>query len=78
MWSGIAFAGTWLATRIGNRWAGITVALLLAVAIVFNVTKLPYTLWFKVVMLTCFPIACYLGVLLGRQTSSPAPEPKAA
>jgi hypothetical protein len=71
-WSATTFASTWVATRIGNRFAGIAVALVLTLAIVFNVTKLPYALWFKIVMLTCFPVACLLGVLLGARTSSHA------
>ena len=64
-WSAIAFVSTWVATRIGNRWAGIAVILILTFGIVFNVSKLPYAMWFKVVMLTCFPVACYLGITRG-------------
>jgi hypothetical protein len=70
-WSATAFVSTWLATRIGNRSAGIAVILILTVAIVFNVTKLPYAMWFKVVMLICFPVACYLGVMRRGQMSNP-------
>ena len=29
--------------------------LILTVAIVFNIAKLPYAMWFKLVMLICFP-----------------------
>ena len=64
-WSATAFVSTWVATRIGNRLAGITVILILTSAIVFNVSKLPYAMWFKVVMLSCFPVACYLGATRG-------------
>ena len=71
-WSATAFASTWVATRIGNRWAGIAVILILTVGIVFNVTKLPYAMWFKVVMLSCFPLACYLGIMRGLRRSLPA------
>jgi hypothetical protein len=73
-WSATAFASTWVATRIGNRWAGIAVILMLTLAIVFNVSKLPYPTWFKVVMLSCFPVACYLGVMRGGRKSSPAAD----
>ena len=62
-WSASTFVSAWVTTRIGNRWAGIAVIVILTLAIVFNVTELPYTMWFKVVMLSCFPVACYLGVL---------------
>lgn len=60
-------AATWVATRLGNPVAGIVVTLLLAWALVFNVTHLPYFLWFKVAMFTAFPIACLLGVRCGRR-----------
>ena len=60
-WSATAFVSTWVATRIGNRLAGIAVILILTLAIVSNVSMLPYAMWFKVVMLSCFPVACYLG-----------------
>lgn len=71
-WSAAAFAATWVAARIGNRWAGTVVALLLGCAIVLNLASLPYALWFKTVMLVCFPIACYLGIRRGKQLSSRA------
>ena len=50
-WSATTFVSTWIATRLGNRLAGIAVVLILSSAIVFNVSKLPYATWFKVVML---------------------------
>jgi hypothetical protein len=61
-WSATTFASTWVATRIGNRLAGIAVILILTFAIVVNVSMLPYAMWFKVVTLSCFAVACYLGV----------------
>jgi hypothetical protein len=61
-WSASAFASIWVATRIGSRWAGIAVIVILTIGIVFNVTKLPYAMWFKIVMLSCFPVACYFGL----------------
>jgi hypothetical protein len=76
-WSATAFVSTWLATRIGSRSAGIAVILILTIAIVFNVTKLPYAMWFKVVMLICFPVACYLGVMRRGQMSKPVAQPNA-
>jgi hypothetical protein len=46
----------------------------LTIAIVFNVSMLPYAIWFKVVMLSCFPVACYLGGVRRVQKSSPAAD----
>ncbi len=68
-----AAAATWVASRIGNRLAGTVVALLLACALIFNLAMLPYTMWFKVVMLAVFLIACLLG-LRQRQGDSVEPE----
>jgi hypothetical protein len=73
-WSATAFLSAWVATRIGNRSAGIAVILILAFAIVFNVSKLPYAMWFKLVMLCSFPVACYLGYMRGVQISVPAAD----
>jgi hypothetical protein len=63
-WSATAFASTWVATRLGRRTAGVVVGLLLILALAFNVSMLPYALWFKVTVLACVPIACLLGVAL--------------
>jgi hypothetical protein len=73
-WSATTFVSTWVATRIGNRSAGIIVILILTFAIVFNVSMLPYAMWFKVVMLICFAVACYFGAMRGVQMSSPAAD----
>jgi len=54
--------------------AGVAVILILTFAIVFNVSKLPYAMWFKVVMLSCFLVACYLGGVRRVQKSSPAAD----
>ena len=54
--------------------AGITVILILTFAIVLNVFKLPYAMWFKVVMLSCFFVACYLGGMRGVQMPRPAAD----
>jgi hypothetical protein len=77
-WSAIAFVSTWVATRIGNRSAGIGVIVILTLGIVFNISKLPYAMWFKVVMLSCFPVACYLGCMRGVQMSKPAADSNTA
>ncbi len=71
LWSATSTAATWVASRIGNRLAGAAVALLLAWALIFNLTRLPYTMWFKVVMFTAFPIACLIGIRFGKDSVSP-------
>ncbi len=68
-WGATSAAATWVASRVGNRVAGTLVALLLAWALIFNLTMLPYALWFKVVMLSVFPFACLLGIRYGRRPS---------
>lgn len=67
MWGVAAAAATWVATRLGNQAAGIIVTLLLAWALVFNVTHLPYPLWFKVAMLAAFPVFCLVGLRYGKR-----------
>ena len=64
-WGATATAATWAASRLGGQVAGGIVALLLAWALVFNLTQLPYTMWFKVVMFVAFPVACLLGLRYG-------------
>jgi hypothetical protein len=41
-------------------------ALLLASALIFNLSMLPYTLWFKVAMSVALPITCLLGIKSGK------------
>jgi hypothetical protein len=72
MWGATAAAATWVASRIGGRLAGALVTLLLASALAFNVSMLPYAMWFKVAMPAAFFVACLLGIRYGRRTPSPA------
>src|SRR3954454_23659309 len=60
-WAGAAFAGTWISGRIGNRKCALCIGLLLIAAVAFNVSKLPYALWFKIVILLAVPVAIVLG-----------------
>jgi len=69
-WGATATAATWVASRLGGRLAGIVVAVLLAWALIFNLTMLPYTTWFKTAMCCAFPIACVLGIRFGRRVPS--------
>lgn len=68
-WGATAAAATWVASRAGGRPAGIIVALLLAWALIFNLSMLPYPAWFEIAMAIAFPIACLLGIRYGRRTS---------
>ena len=77
-WGVTSTSATWVASRVGNRLAGSVVALLLAWALIFNLTMLPYTLWFKVVMFSAFPIACLLGIRYGKRLPSSAAQTDAA
>jgi hypothetical protein len=48
---------------------GLVVAVLLASALIFNLTMLPYTTWFKIAMFSAFPAACLFGIRYGRRPS---------
>jgi hypothetical protein len=61
MWGATAFAGAWVAGSIGRWIASAIVAVLLLAALAFNVSMLPYTLWFKGVM----PMAAIASLALG-------------
>jgi hypothetical protein len=61
-WGFTALASTWTAGRIGNRGCAVVVGLLLVLAVVCNVSMLPYPLWFKIASLIVIPIAVLLGV----------------
>ena len=65
MWGATAAAAAWVASRIGGRLAGAVVTLLLAAALAFNLSMLPYVLWFKVGMPAAFFVACLLGIRTG-------------
>jgi hypothetical protein len=64
LWGFMLFAGTWVAGWLGNRFCAVLLGLLLLAAFGLNIVMLPYTLWFKVVMLIVIPTAIVLGVLL--------------
>jgi hypothetical protein len=61
-WGGTTFASTWVTSRMGGRGCGAFVGFILLAAVVFNVAKLPYPMWFKVVNLIAIPVAIYLGL----------------
>jgi hypothetical protein len=65
MWGATAAAATWVASRIGGRTAGAIVTLLLASALAFNLSMLPYVMWFKIAMPATFFVACLTGIRTG-------------
>jgi hypothetical protein len=61
MWAAAALVSTWIARRIGNVFSFGIVGLSLLSALVFNLSKLPYPIWFKVVNLILIPAAILAG-----------------
>ena len=68
MWGAAAAAATWVASRIGGRLAGGLITLLLASALAFNLSMLPYVMWFKAAMPAAFVVACLLGIRTGTRS----------
>lgn len=60
-WGFSVFLSTWIARRIGSRGAAIFTGVLLLAAVLFNISMLPYPIWFKIVM----PIAILPAIVLG-------------
>src|SRR5579871_4391259 len=60
-WAAAAFVGTWTARGIGNVFASAIVGLLVLAALVFNISMLPYPLWFKIANLLAIPTAMVAG-----------------
>ncbi len=47
-WGVTAFAGTWTAGRLGNRWCALLLGVLILSMLILNISMLPYPIWFKV------------------------------
>jgi hypothetical protein len=71
-WGVTAFAGTWTAGRLGNRGCALFLGLLLLLAVIFNVSTLPYPLWFKIANLIVIPMAIVCGYGLSRRRTTAA------
>ena len=63
-WAATAFASTWIAGRLGNRGCALFIGLLLLAALIFNISKLPYPIWFKIASLIAVPCAIISGLYL--------------
>lgn len=63
-WGLTATIATWIARRIGNVYSAALLGLLLFAAVGFNVSMLPYPIWFKAVIMLVIPIACTVGARL--------------
>lgn len=67
-WGATAFAATWTANRIGGRGAAIVVGVLLVAAVVFNVSMLPYPIWFEIASVSAIALAAAWASLGVRYT----------
>jgi hypothetical protein len=70
-WAGTAFASTWISGRMGNRFCGLFIGLLLLAALIFNLSMLPYPIWFKILNLLAIPAAVLLGARLSIRRATP-------
>lgn len=59
LWAATAFAGAWIARRIGNLYSFAIVGSLALAGFLFNITKLPYPMWFKVAIALSVPAAIF-------------------
>ncbi len=71
-WAGTAFVGTWIAGRLGNRGSALFVGLFLLTGVIFNISMLPYPIWFKIASLTVIPIAIVAGFYLSSRRNAAA------
>jgi hypothetical protein len=60
-WGVTALVSTWIAQRIGNSYSSVIVGGVLLAALVFNISQLPYPLWFKIASLLVVPAAIVAG-----------------
>jgi hypothetical protein len=60
-WAVTALVSTWAARKIGGFYPTVIVGLLLLAGLVFNISKLPYPIWFKIANLVVIPAAIFAG-----------------
>jgi hypothetical protein len=66
-WAATALVGVWIAQRFGNLVSSAIVGLLVLAALVFNISMLPYPLWFEIGMLLAAPVAMFAGIRWARR-----------
>jgi uncharacterized membrane protein len=71
-WAGTALAGTYIAGRLGNRGSALFVGALLLVGVLFNISMLPYPIWFKVGIVIAIALAVAAGIYLSNRREPPA------
>ena len=74
-WGGTMFVSAWLATRLGSNRKpihGFLVGVILISAVIFNISMLPYPIWFSLLNLVVLPTTLYCGVRLGQARQVPA------
>jgi hypothetical protein len=71
-WAGTALASAWLAGRIGNRECALVVGVLLLAAQLFNLSMLPYPIWFKAANLIAIPCAVVFAAYLSSRAVATA------
>lgn len=71
MWGAIAFVGTWIAGRVGNRSCAIFMAVLLLAAVLWNIAMLPYPMWFKLIQPAVVVIAVAYAVISPARRAHP-------
>lgn len=69
LWGGTALLTAWLAGRLGNRGCALFLGALLLAAVIWNVSMLPYPLWFKILQ----PIVILIAVVAGVRFSTRIP-----
>ena len=71
-WAATMLIATWMATRFStNRHPafGAGIGLVLFGGAIFNMSMLPYPVWFWILNLVCLPLGIFLGVKLGLDSS---------
>lgn len=66
IWGATAVLSTWVAGWLGGSSSALVVGLLLVAAVAFNLSMLPYPIWFKAGCLIAIPAACLVGGYLAR------------
>lgn len=67
IWAATAFVGAWIAGRFGSLIGGLFVGALIFAALAFNLSMLPYPLWFKGGCLLAIPLAIAAALYASRR-----------